>query len=123
MPTVLNGREATMLVVSIVLIRSWNNGHWPQYSELFSVKYGMDHMSNFKQPFQDDQDNINAENRPRQAQAVDTSPQELLTHPSAEELVKQLDEAERKTNEYWDRILRMQADFENNISPHHWSFS
>lgn len=38
---------------------------------------------------------------------------ELLTHPSYEELLQKLDEAEQKTNQYWERILRMQADAEN----------
>ena len=38
---------------------------------------------------------------------------ELLSHASYEELMKQLDEAEQKANQYWERILRMQADGEN----------
>lgn len=38
---------------------------------------------------------------------------ELLTHPSYEELLQKLDESEQKTNQYWERILRMQADAEN----------
>jgi len=38
---------------------------------------------------------------------------ELLSHPSHQELLKQLDEAEQKANQYWERILRMQADSEN----------
>jgi molecular chaperone GrpE len=38
---------------------------------------------------------------------------ELLTHPSYEEVLKKLDEAEQKANQYWERILRMQADAEN----------
>src|SRR5579862_5930300 len=40
-------------------------------------------------------------------------PTELLSHPSYQELMQKLDDAEKKTNEYWERILRMQADFEN----------
>lgn len=38
---------------------------------------------------------------------------ELLSHPSYEELMQKLDEAEQKNNQYWERILRMQADAEN----------
>ena len=38
---------------------------------------------------------------------------ELLTHPSYEELLQKLDEAEQKTDQYWERILRMQAETEN----------
>ncbi|HEX4044652.1 MAG TPA: nucleotide exchange factor GrpE [Gammaproteobacteria bacterium] len=36
-----------------------------------------------------------------------------LTNPSHEELVQKLNEAEQKTNQYWERILRLQADAEN----------
>ncbi len=42
-----------------------------------------------------------------------TDAAELLSHPSHQELLKQLDEAEQKANQYWERILRMQADNEN----------
>lgn len=38
---------------------------------------------------------------------------ELLPHASYEELMQKLDEAEQKNNQYWERILRMQADNEN----------
>ena len=38
---------------------------------------------------------------------------ELLTHPEYEELMQKLGEAELKSNQYWERILRMQADNEN----------
>lgn len=38
---------------------------------------------------------------------------ELLSHPSYEELLQKLDEADQKTNQYWERILRMQAESEN----------
>ncbi|MBX3709350.1 MAG: nucleotide exchange factor GrpE [Gammaproteobacteria bacterium] len=38
---------------------------------------------------------------------------ELLTHPSYEELLQKLDEAEQKANQHWERMLRMQADSEN----------
>lgn len=40
-------------------------------------------------------------------------PQELLDHPSYQDLLKQLDAAEQKANENWERVLRMQADAEN----------
>src|SRR5579871_6084756 len=48
--------------------------------------------------------NENDENKP-----------ELLTHPSYEELLQKLDEAEQKANQYWERILRMQAESENTL--------
>ncbi len=34
-------------------------------------------------------------------------------HPNPEELMNQLNEAEQKCAQYWDRILRMQAESEN----------
>lgn len=37
----------------------------------------------------------------------------LLEHPSYIELQKQLTEAEEKVSQYWERILRMQADSDN----------
>jgi molecular chaperone GrpE len=40
-------------------------------------------------------------------------PTELLTHPAYEELMQKLDESEQKAAQYWERILRMQADAEN----------
>jgi molecular chaperone GrpE len=40
-------------------------------------------------------------------------PVELLTHPAYEELLQKLGEAEQKANQYWERILRMQAESEN----------
>lgn len=42
-------------------------------------------------------------------------PADLLSHPSHQELIKQLDEAEQKVNQHWERILRMQAENENLI--------
>lgn len=38
---------------------------------------------------------------------------ELLTEASHDLLIQQLNEAEQKANQYWERILRMQADNEN----------
>jgi molecular chaperone GrpE len=38
---------------------------------------------------------------------------ELLTHPSYQEVLKKLDEAEQKANQNWERVMRMQADSEN----------
>lgn len=38
---------------------------------------------------------------------------ELLSHPSYQELMRKLNEAEEKANQYWDRILRMQAENDN----------
>lgn len=40
-------------------------------------------------------------------------PSGLLSHPSYEELLQQLGEAEQKMNQYWERILRMQAENDN----------
>lgn len=45
-------------------------------------------------------------------QSSSASP-ELLTHPAYEELMRKLDESEQKTNEHWERILRMQAEMDN----------
>jgi molecular chaperone GrpE len=39
--------------------------------------------------------------------------EKLITNPSHEELTQQLSEAEQKVNQYWERILRMQAESEN----------
>lgn len=39
--------------------------------------------------------------------------EELLTHPAYEELLQQLNRAEQKANEHWERVLRMQADSDN----------
>ncbi len=36
-----------------------------------------------------------------------------LDHAAYEDLMKQLNEAEQKSAQYWDRILRMQAEVEN----------
>lgn len=40
---------------------------------------------------------------------------QLLTELSHEELIQKLNETEQKTNEYWERILRMQAESENAV--------
>lgn len=39
---------------------------------------------------------------------------QMLGHPSYEELQKQLTEEERKSNDYYERLLRFQAEMENN---------
>ncbi|HLB42561.1 MAG TPA: nucleotide exchange factor GrpE [Gammaproteobacteria bacterium] len=46
---------------------------------------------------------------------TDTGDVELLSHPSYQELLHKLNEAEQKANQYWERILRMQADNDNAI--------
>ncbi len=51
--------------------------------------------------------------RPDKDSDNDNKPTELLTHPSYEELMQKLDEAEQQANQHWERILRMQADNEN----------
>lgn len=43
---------------------------------------------------------------------ADKSP-ELLEHLSYEELLQKVEEAENKATQYWERILRMQAENEN----------
>lgn len=43
------------------------------------------------------------------------SDEKLLTHPSYEEMLQKLDEADQKANQYWERILRMQAENENAV--------
>lgn len=48
-----------------------------------------------------------------QTEGPTEKPTELLSHPSYEELMQQLDETEQKANQYWERVLRMQADNEN----------
>ena len=40
-------------------------------------------------------------------------PVALLEHPSYQALMKKLDEAEQKANDYWERMLRMQAETDN----------
>lgn len=49
---------------------------------------------------------------------VETNPEEteekpVLTHQSYEELLTQLATAEAKANEYWDKLVRLQAEFDN----------
>lgn len=48
-----------------------------------------------------------------EASSKESKPTELLDHPSYQELMSKLDESEQKCNQYWERILRMQADNEN----------
>jgi molecular chaperone GrpE len=67
----------------------------------FKMKRRMRFMSKHK-PYDPDAEPVNEEHQP-----------ELLSHPSAEELIKQLNETEQKANQYWDRILRMQAEKDN----------
>lgn len=45
--------------------------------------------------------------------AADDKPEDLLDHPSHQALIEKLNESEQKSNQYWERILRMQADAEN----------
>lgn len=40
-------------------------------------------------------------------------PTGLLDHPSYKELMQKLDASDQKVNEYWERIVRMQADADN----------
>ncbi len=54
-----------------------------------------------------------SEIKPKKNKSEENHSQELLEHPSYQELLKKLDEAEQKINQYWERILRMQADSEN----------
>src|SRR5438477_1135679 len=58
---------------------------------------------------QDNNSNSDEESKENKEQ----KPIELLTHPAYEKLMQDLDAAEKKNNDHWQRILRMQADFEN----------
>lgn len=51
-------------------------------------------------------------NRENERDEEEQSP-ELLEHPAYEELEKKLTEAEQKATDYWNRILRMQAEADN----------
>lgn len=42
----------------------------------------------------------------------------LLSHPSYEELIEKLNECEKKSDEHWERVLRMQAEKENMVRRH-----
>jgi molecular chaperone GrpE len=53
------------------------------------------------------------ENLSADAAADSPETRALLDHPSYKELMRKLDETEQKVNDYWERILRMQADAEN----------
>jgi molecular chaperone GrpE len=53
------------------------------------------------------------ESKPRPDKTEESQSQELLTHPSYEEMSRKLDEAEQKANQHWERILRMQAESDN----------
>lgn len=46
-------------------------------------------------------------------EAKESGTTELLSEPTTHELTQQLNAAEQKVNEYWDRILRMQAEYDN----------
>jgi len=52
-------------------------------------------------------------NNDQQKNAMDDVPVELLTHPAYEELMRKLNESEQKANQYWERVMRMQAESEN----------
>jgi molecular chaperone GrpE len=39
--------------------------------------------------------------------------EKLISHPSYEELMQKLDEADKKANENWERLLRLQAEMDN----------
>lgn len=49
---------------------------------------------------------------------TNTEPKQGLTHPSYEELEAQLNTAEAKANENWDKFLRLQAEMDNQIRRH-----
>ncbi|OGT47190.1 MAG: nucleotide exchange factor GrpE [Gammaproteobacteria bacterium RIFCSPHIGHO2_12_FULL_41_20] len=53
------------------------------------------------------------EHAARDEKEESTVASEQLSLASHEELLKRLNEAEEKTNQYWDRILRLQAENEN----------
>lgn len=49
----------------------------------------------------------------KESDSETNSNEKLLEHPSYEELLQKLDEAEKTSNQHWERILRMQAESEN----------
>lgn len=51
--------------------------------------------------------------KPPKNEPMAEKPEELLEHASYEELMQKLGETEEKMNQYWERILRMQADTDN----------
>lgn len=48
-----------------------------------------------------------------EAEADVQQTEQMLTELSHEELIQKLNEAEQKGNDYWERLLRMQAESEN----------
>jgi molecular chaperone GrpE len=50
---------------------------------------------------------------PDAEEVVETSTESMLDLPSHAELTEKLDAAEKKSNEYWERLLRMQAEADN----------
>lgn len=52
-------------------------------------------------------------NLEKDADKNDDKPAEMLTHPTHEELIQQLSESEKKAEQHWERVLRLQADMEN----------
>lgn len=45
---------------------------------------------------------------------IEADDEKLISHPSYEEMLEKLNKAEETCNQHWERILRMQADNENN---------
>lgn len=48
-----------------------------------------------------------------EAEVEEQQSSQMLTELSHEELIQKLNEAEQKGNDYWERLLRMQAESEN----------
>ena len=53
------------------------------------------------------------EDQPAKRATEQEVPVELLEHPSYQELLQKLDEADQKANQSWERVLRMQAEADN----------
>lgn len=60
-----------------------------------------------------DPDDESAGEQPATAAPPQDKATEMLSPVSHAELVQQLNEAEQKINQYWERLLRMQAETEN----------
>jgi len=66
--------------------------------------------SSLKQKLMNDEAEISMESPQSSEERKDSA---LLEHPSYLELQNKLTEAEAKANQYWDRMLRMQAETDN----------
>lgn len=66
-----------------------------------------------KESDRDLEDTPHSKHKKSKDNVSDDQPTELLDHPSYQELLKKLNEAEQKSSQYWERLLRMQAESDN----------